>query len=468
MIKNAREYQITKAQVARFERALGAAVATASDAALAQLERDAVRSQLADLRADLEEYDALESGRLKILEVDDLEHLPQALIRARIAARLSQRELAQRLNMKEQQIQRYEATDYASASLARILEVARAIGVNLRQDIALPSMDISRDAVVSRLRALGFDKKFIESRLLVHDETVSGWRSINVASRMLGLAPARLLTETPDLRWAAATAAFKLPTNASGTKLFAYTVYARYLAERTLAATPTGPLRASIPEQPREVYAALLKSYGSISFESALRYVWAMGIPVLPLRDAGTFHGAYWKIGGRGIIVLKQNVAWAARWLIDLLHELYHAMKLQGVAEAGILESAESPYERRESDEEKTATAWATAAALDERESELAQMCADEAKGEVALLQQAVLKVAQREGVLADVLANHVAYKLARHDQANWWGAAANLQTGQVSPWRVARDVFLEQVELHKLDRLDRDLFARAFTDEEN
>ena len=316
MIKNAREYQITKAQAVRFEREFKVKIEPTDDAALVRLERDAVRSQLADLRADLEEYDALESGRVKILEVDDLEDLPQALIRARIAARLSQRELGERLKLKEQQIQRYEATDYASASLARVIEVAHALGLRLRQDVALPSMDISGEAVAGRLRELGFDKSFIESRLLIHDDRTSGWRSVNAASRMLGLAPARLLTDTPDLHHAAQTAAFKLPANVSEPKLVAYATYARYLAERTLAVTFARP-ETTVPDQPRKIHRAMIEGYGSVSLEAAVRYVWGLGIPVLPLRDAGAFHGAYWKIGGRGIIVVKQNVASAARWLID-------------------------------------------------------------------------------------------------------------------------------------------------------
>ena len=55
--------------------------------------------------------------------------LPSILIKARIAQGLSQKELADRIGLKEQQIQRYEATDYASANLARIKEVVNAFGV---------------------------------------------------------------------------------------------------------------------------------------------------------------------------------------------------------------------------------------------------------------------------------------------------------------------------------------------------
>ena len=41
---------------------------------------------------------------------------------------LSQKELADRIGLKEQQIQRYEATEYASASLTRIQEIIGALG----------------------------------------------------------------------------------------------------------------------------------------------------------------------------------------------------------------------------------------------------------------------------------------------------------------------------------------------------
>ena len=56
-----------------------------------------------------------------------VDELPTVLIKARISQGLSQKDLAERIGLKEQQIQRYEATDYASASLSRIKEVANAL-----------------------------------------------------------------------------------------------------------------------------------------------------------------------------------------------------------------------------------------------------------------------------------------------------------------------------------------------------
>jgi len=55
MIRNAREYQVTKVQAAKFESAL--ATPPALSTVLIVLEQDAMRSQLADLHAEIKEYE---------------------------------------------------------------------------------------------------------------------------------------------------------------------------------------------------------------------------------------------------------------------------------------------------------------------------------------------------------------------------------------------------------------------------
>ena len=57
-----------------------------------------------------------------------MSELPRLLIKARIARGLSQKSLAGRLGLKEQQNQMYEASEYASASLARVRSVAEVLG----------------------------------------------------------------------------------------------------------------------------------------------------------------------------------------------------------------------------------------------------------------------------------------------------------------------------------------------------
>ena len=54
-----------------------------------------------------------------------------ALIEARIAANFTQRQLAEQLNLSEQQIQRWENTQYESATLRNLGSVARVLGVRM-------------------------------------------------------------------------------------------------------------------------------------------------------------------------------------------------------------------------------------------------------------------------------------------------------------------------------------------------
>ena len=141
MITNERQYRITKAAARDFKQAL-ARLETAEEsrpAALRQVMREALVSQLEELREQLREYEAVRDGRIAVLELDSLAALPEALIRARIAAGLTQKELAAALGVKEQQVQQYEATRYARASFARVQRVAEVLGVRIAERVELPA-----------------------------------------------------------------------------------------------------------------------------------------------------------------------------------------------------------------------------------------------------------------------------------------------------------------------------------------
>lgn len=158
MIKNEREWRITKAQASKFEHALSQLATSEAIAGLHPLvqkaQRDALQSQLAELQEQISDYESLRSGQQAVISLDSLEELPRAFIRARIAAGLTQRELAERMGLKEQQIQRYEATEYASADLARVNEVAKALGLRVREDVFLGSPPQVSEELLVRLRDL--------------------------------------------------------------------------------------------------------------------------------------------------------------------------------------------------------------------------------------------------------------------------------------------------------------------------
>jgi ribosome-binding protein aMBF1 (putative translation factor) len=140
MITNERQYRVTKAEIARFKEALSQADEQGKDLHpdLRQAMREGLESQLQELREEVTEYEALRSGKVTSFEFDSLASVPIALIKARIAKGLTQKELAESLHLKEQQIQRYEATLYEGAGLERIQEVANALGMRERVRLDLP------------------------------------------------------------------------------------------------------------------------------------------------------------------------------------------------------------------------------------------------------------------------------------------------------------------------------------------
>lgn len=478
MIKNERQYRITKAQIEKFEASL-TGLATHGDAEihplLREAEASAIRSQLENLQREVADYEALLAGEHPVLSLDSFDALPQALIQARIAAGLSQRDLAERLSLKEQQIQRYEATDYASASLERVQDVVRALGIKMREDIILPRARLSLDTLFTRLRRAGLDSDFVINRLIPRtlrariedpdDEADPDMLIARIASavgRVFGWSPAAIFGHgslEPNFAVVRATR-YKTTIRINEQKTSAYTIYAHVLALLVLDATEGLP-KKGIPTDANALRQGIIDTYGSISFEHTLRYVWRLGVPVLPLLDSGAFHGACWRVDGRNVIVLKQQVRSPARWLFDLFHELYHAAQNPNQPELTVVESEAIASRRQEDAEEIMASQFAGDVLLNGRARELADECVRAADGRLERLKGVVPRIATKEGVRSDALANYLAFRLSLDGQ-NWWGAANNLQRTTPDPWQISRDFLLQQINLSVLNEADSTLLLQA------
>lgn len=479
MIKNERQYRITKVQIADLDQALTQLIAQPEGPPqLQQAEEAALHSQIIELRTQVEEYEALVSGERAVLTLESFEELPRALIKARIAAGLSQKDLAERLSLKEQQIQRYEATDYASASLERVQEVIRALGVRVREDIILPKAKLSLDRLLTRLNHAGLDSDFVITRLIprtlrAHLEDPQDTSDLDTlilrvaatVGRVFSWTNAAIFGTAPLVLNTAVIGAtrYKTASRVDEQRTSAYTVYAHFLALLVLEATEMLP-RKPIPTDPRVLREEIISTYGTLNFEHALRYVWGLGIPVLPLADSGAFHGACWRVNGRNVIVLKQQVYSPARWLFDLIHELYHAGQHPNQQELNVIEHNELAKERLESEEEQEASRCAGDVMLDGRAEALVQQCVQAAGGSIERLKKVLPRVAERERVRVDALANYTAFRLSLQGR-NWWGAAKNLQMTSPDPWLIARDVALEHVNLDALNETDRSLLVQALAE---
>lgn len=133
MITNQRQYLVAQSQAQRFRQALDAPDAPGLHPKAAKAMRAGLRSQLDDIEAELAEYDALSQGQVTELEAESILGIGPALVKARIVRKLTQRELAHRLSLAEQQIQRYEATNYRGVAAERLQQVADALRLRVRE-----------------------------------------------------------------------------------------------------------------------------------------------------------------------------------------------------------------------------------------------------------------------------------------------------------------------------------------------
>jgi DNA-binding XRE family transcriptional regulator len=126
MIQNELQYRVTKTRLREFQETQQNLEQDGIKGKALEVRRKAVASMIAELSLELEAFQATKTQGIPS-SLGSLEQIPDDLIKARIAAGFTQASLAKTLHLKPQQIQRYEATKYASASLARVLEVARVL-----------------------------------------------------------------------------------------------------------------------------------------------------------------------------------------------------------------------------------------------------------------------------------------------------------------------------------------------------
>lgn len=146
MITNDRQYKIVKSQIEQFQQSLDELLKNTEGAPnvhpkIFEASRNAIISQLRQLTEMVTEYESIKSGEVLVTAINSLAELPLALIKARIANGLTQAELAEKLGLKMQQIQRYESERYETASLKTLEKIAGQLGIGLHGDVQLATAE---------------------------------------------------------------------------------------------------------------------------------------------------------------------------------------------------------------------------------------------------------------------------------------------------------------------------------------
>ncbi len=442
MIATMAQYHVTEDRIERFQAAL-AALRTDGASPLRDFQERAIRERISALKEELDAYDRLSSGKVESIVVERIADLPRALVEARIVAGLDQRGLARASGQSAVNIERWERNGYSKVALDTMKAIARVLPVELCEDAvgARP-----RRALVARSLARAGLPKEVRQRILAV-EGVAGYAADEEVDRRLhalfgtggaGFIAGHVFAE-PPLR-------FRLPANAEQARTRAYANYVEGLSS-IVAATQRTPVE-TLPRSWAAVRATLFPT-GEISLEAAVRRCWAVGIGVLPLRDAVAFNGASRRRHGKATVVLKQASRHHSRWLFDLVHEIFHLVAEP--ADFTLLEAEETAPERRASQLERRADRFAALVLTNGKLAEALAEVGRSAGGQISRLSSAVEATAASLSIPAAILANLVAENVQTNNGRNWWGAANNLQPRQDDAWKVVRDVFLSEADLDSL-----------------
>jgi HTH-type transcriptional regulator/antitoxin HigA len=135
MILNERTLKLVRAKAQQLQREIADSAYQDLQSQLSgeiiEARRAALADELARLNSQIQAYERLKGPNLRETEDFDGEKLGLLPILGRIAKGLSQRQLAELLEMKEQQVQRYESEKYSGISLSRYEKVLAALGIQL-------------------------------------------------------------------------------------------------------------------------------------------------------------------------------------------------------------------------------------------------------------------------------------------------------------------------------------------------
>ena len=462
MIWNDRQYRISNSEVLKFQEALEQIELGEGDRVLREIRARAIASQLESLQREIAEYEFLRSGKVRSFEARSLDELPLTLVRARIASGLSQRELADRVGLKEQQIQRYEADGYAGARITRLQEIADSLGLKVRSDVYFEDADMDK-SIMARLKSAGVDVDLVNSKLV--DKSRGAERSHGLVSsleRVFGFEPEALRDETaltldPE---PALAASFKMPSSAGEGKVLSHSIYGYYIATRVLEATPD--MESRLPKVGWREFKKLVEdSFGEVTLKSVVETLWDYGVAVVPLSGTGGFHACYWRIDGRDVILLKQQTKTIDRWLFDLLHEVYHAIVNDSMNHLVV----EVDDGDATDDEEVEANQFAGNVLLEGQAESLVKVIVQKARNKTERLKKATESTAQEAGVSVGALANYLAWRLSA-ENTNWWGTAQNLQDSTTDPSEIVRDALLLRADFQHLQNQDLRLIELALREE--
>lgn len=132
MIKNEKQYKITKKKLLGIYDEIKQIHSTNEHLpAKERLILVSLKTMQDQLEIEIATYDLLKAKASPLLEERSIDDLPNLLIEFKIQSGMTQKEFSEKVGMKEQQLQRYEAENFKSISFKNLLKILHAIGLKI-------------------------------------------------------------------------------------------------------------------------------------------------------------------------------------------------------------------------------------------------------------------------------------------------------------------------------------------------
>lgn len=388
-------------------------------------------------------------------------------------------ELAERAGVTPQTITRIEKghTDVSFATLRKILA---AMGYSLKDlakqesHVIETKINTNYNSFLQKLNAIGINSSLvskiipldIREKLVTFQKELPELMQSEVAAYF-----GRIFNWNSEEVWnnnellitddAAKLAYFKTTTKGNITQIKAYSHYAYYLAKIVLNINVLEP-KLDYPGDLEEFKKTFEDNYGGLMLENLVNYTWDLGISVIPLNDAGIFHGASWNINKKHVIVLKQRNDSHARWIFDLLHELYHVFVHLENENTSVIEIEElNPFGNNNTPEEMEANTFANKIIFGDKAEEVVLKTLEDAEFKIEHLKRSISRISKSEKINADFIANYLAFRLQANNQ-NIWGMANAFQVSNPSPFDITSRILKERVDIESLNPIDKNILTAA------
>ncbi|MEZ2231310.1 DNA-binding protein [Microcoleus sp.] len=160
MIKDELEYEVSKEWVEKFNKTIAAMERDEESKRKDFLKWDAgrgsIQCHLDQLHEEIAEYERLmawdKSKPIEIV-VENFNKLSDALIKARMAAKMSEEELAEILDIDPERIKEHEKKNYQSATLTEIINISCALGLEFKtavMQVDFEEIEFTKQTVAER------------------------------------------------------------------------------------------------------------------------------------------------------------------------------------------------------------------------------------------------------------------------------------------------------------------------------